>query len=362
MSVARLSKQYTAEVPEEQLPPSDALSYFSSRPWLSSWQACYCHSGDRLLPLHHNFVLPNQRSLTVWTPWMIRVRPILGLPVRVLRFMGTGDNERDEVATEFSDIHADQPLEEDILTELFNWLREQKGWDICYFENILPSSSIARMLDHPGVFRKLAGWRYSITIKNSFEDWVASLGPSTRSKVRRTLRVLDGPDWSVELYHSRDGLGLALEQLAKLHQSRWRERGHPGVFSSGRFVAFQRNLLARPDSGGVIALLRHGEKVYAGWYGFDHQGTRYFYQGGFEPSATNFSPGLALHLWAIRDAFAKELSRYDFMKGAPVSYKQHYATDRTPVFHYLLPGQTLRGLLCGLAVGWANHWREPGGR
>jgi CelD/BcsL family acetyltransferase involved in cellulose biosynthesis len=55
---------------------------------------------------------------------------------------------------------------------------------------------------------------------------------------------------------------------------------------------------------------------------FDHQGTRYLYNNGFDPRHRGLSVGVLCKLFSMADAVGDGLRRYDFLKGLE-RYKRH---------------------------------------
>jgi len=76
---------------------------------------------------------------------------------------------------------------------------------------------------------------------------IALLSSKTRNNVRRQMRKLGEikTEWAEDDRHRRE----IFEELCVLHEERWREQGHPGVFASRRFRGFHSDLIdAAPDS------------------------------------------------------------------------------------------------------------------
>lgn len=330
--------------------------FFSSDVWLTPWQEIFCRPDDFITPSPAVFPEPDGSEARVYLPLIIRSERVSGIPLRVMRFMGTGDMEEEEVCTEFPDLWSDGIHPGFDISRIHTHLSSHFRWDLYYFNNILPDSLAATMMAGLRAFRQLAGWRYSVGLDQGFGNWVDQLSSNTRARVRRLLRLLDNEQIEFVWHDTPEGLREGLEALSRLHGSRWRSRGESGVFASRRFADYHRALISGPGSNAKIALLIRRGEVVSAWYGFDHAGTRYFYQSGFDPDCSDMSPGLAIHLLVIQDAFERGLHCYDFMKGGERSYKQHFATLRTPVFHYVAPGPTLIGRMLPSLLKRRSGW------
>lgn len=325
-------------------------------------------SGDQwLLPWLDIYLRPADRSRVHWQcngnggvlfPLMIRRVIRRNIPLRELRFLGTGDAESDEIATEYPDITTDTVAGETAAFMFADYLKQDRGWDVFKAEAVLEGSVLARALALCGSYRMANGLRYCLRIVPSFEDWLSSLGPSSRSKFRRTLRRVDEMKLCLRLDVPVDG---GLEALAYLHQQRWRTRGLPGVFASRQFCEFHRRMLAERRLGAHMAGLYRGDTPLAFWYGFDFSGVRYFYQGGFDPEVGDgFSPGEALHLLMIRDAMSRGLHRYDFMKGEADSWKARFGIQPEQLYDWVLPGRSIRGAMVRYGLHRSSHWQRVG--
>ena len=327
---------------------------FSGDQWLSPWLDIYLRPGDRSCvqwQAHGNG--------GVLVPLMIRANRRRGIAIRELRFLGTGDAEADEIATEYPDITCNELSRDAAAAILADYLRQNRGWDVFMAEAVLAESALAEALVRCGGYRRESGWRYCLELPLDFDCWLGDLGASSRSKFRRTLRRIDEAGLTLKLDVPAS---QGLEELARLHQQRWEQRGMPGVFSSPKFREFHRRMLLERRLGSRLAGLFYGDHALAFWYGFDVNGVRYFYQGGFNPDlGDGFSPGEALHLLMIRDAISSGLHCYDFMKGGSDSWKARFGAVARPLFDWALPGRSVRGAAIRFALGRAPDWQKAGG-
>ena len=115
----------------------------------------------------------------------------------------------------------------------------------------------------------------------------------------------------------KSSLEADLETLFCLHQSRWRSKGLPGVFGSGKVQAFHRDTSARLLNQGVLQLhfLENDRTTLAAALCYVLHGRAYYYGGGFDPAAAAFSPGSLIVGEAIRSAAAEGCREFDFLRG-----------------------------------------------
>ncbi|MCK5875644.1 MAG: GNAT family N-acetyltransferase [Alcanivoracaceae bacterium] len=332
----------------------DVSPAFSGDQWLLPWLDIYLRAGDR-----SRVYWQTHGTGGVLAPLMIRGAKRRGVIIRELRFLGTGDDEEDEIATEYPDITCDGVAPDAAADMVADYLRQSRGWDVFLAEAVQEDSVLGKALDRCGGYRRESGLRYCLDLRSDFEDWLCHLGSSSRGKFRRTLRRIDETGLSLRLdLPANEGF----EELSRLHQRRWEARGMRGVFSSPKFCEFHRRMLAERRLGAHLAGLYQGDLPLALWYGFDFGGVRYFYQGGFNPDrADGFSAGEALHLLMIRDAISRGLRCYDFMKGGADSWKARFGVSPQPLFDWALPGKSLRGAAVRVALHRAPDWQRSRG-
>jgi CelD/BcsL family acetyltransferase involved in cellulose biosynthesis len=328
---------------------------FAGEQWLSPWLDLYLRPTDQLRVCW----LPAQTG-GVLLPLMIR--PVLrkGIPLRELRFLGTGDSQADEVASEYPDATCDGVTAEQAVAMITACLRDSRGWDLLAVEAGVEDSLIGQAMANCGAYRQRSGQRYCLDIRAGFDGWLERLGASSRAKFRRTLRQVDERGLSLRLDLSHHDV---LEQMVQMHQQRWQSRGEPGAFASHRFRAFHQRMLDERRLAAKIAGLFVDGRAVAFWYGFDLGKVRYFYQSGFDPHyADGFSAGEALHLLMIRDAVECGLHHYDFMKGRDDSWKARFGATGEPMFNWRLPGKSLRGFMLRLVLHYSPQWQNAGVR
>mgnify|MGYP005751689187 FL=1 len=326
---------------------------FSGDQWLLPWLELYGRGTDRSC-VHWQ---PSGEGGVLY-PLMIRSVVRHGIPLRELRFLGTGDTEADEVATEYPDITRDG-VNDVVAAEMFAcYLQAGSGWDLFRAEAVLPDSVLAHALALCGAYRIANGLRYRLAFTSDFDGWLDALGSSSRSKFRRTLRRVEELNLSLRLDVP---VTEGLEALGRLHSQRWQSKGLPGAFASHQFREFHRRMLVERRLGAHLAGLYQGDDPLAFWYGFDFCGVRYFYQGGFDVDAGDgFSPGEALHLLMIRDAMSRRLRSYDFMKGGEDSWKARFCIQAEPMFDWVLPGRSIRGAMVRYGLHRSSHWQKTG--
>jgi CelD/BcsL family acetyltransferase involved in cellulose biosynthesis len=127
-----------------------------------------------------------------------------------------------------------------------------------------------------------------------------------------------------------DTLDAALDDLFRLHEKRWQERGEEGVLADPGVREFHREAARAFSKAGMLRLyrLRIGGTAAGIYYGFHRKDRAYAYLGGFAPEMTRLSLGAQLLDHAIRAAIAEGAREFHFLRGGE-SYKYAWgAVDR----------------------------------
>jgi CelD/BcsL family acetyltransferase involved in cellulose biosynthesis len=173
-------------------------------------------------------------------------------------------------------------------------------------------------------------------------SWLAGLGRSTRTQLRRSIKRYETAGRLV--MHRASDLTEALaflSDLKTLHQMRWVARGARGAFADPAFMTFHAALVARGLPRGEIDLLRvsaagpQGPTPIGFLYNFRWRDRIYAYQGGFDYAAAgpHASPGLTCHHAAIVAAIEDGAGFYDFLAGE-ARYKTSLGSAEVPM-HWL---------------------------
>ncbi len=345
--------------------PSICLSW----EWLHTWwevffdcgvglQVLLVHEGDRVVGL---------------APFFLQKHRAFGfLPVRTLRFLGTGEPEREEVASEYLDIVALRGWEEHVVKAVWAHLRDQRSWDQLVCNDVLEDSLVMTMLypsavgDRHRVSDEEVGIRYSVDLPPTWDAYLATLDKGSAKRLAYKRRKLERAGRVVErTVETPQEFERGFDELVRLHTARWTSRGAQGVFASSRFTAYHKRLALALLPRGILKmrLLSLDDVNVAVLYNFRYHGTEYFYQGGFDvANAAKYSPGLLAHVYAIVDAIQCRLQRYDFMKGRTVSYKAEYGCLEQPMHEVRVFSRTLRGRLLALECWGRTRLRRAAGK
>ena len=289
---------------------------FSSWEWLSSWWRAF--GAHRSLLLHALFDSTN--TLVGLAAFSLGKEQFWGgTPVRVLRLLGDGSYDSDNL-----DMPA-VPGFEDILAQgVIEYLRRHSSeWDLCEFNTLPPHSPVAACLAHTARSKswtlvESASASSSIHLPKSWEQYLANLSSEDSKNIQRYTRRLQNR-YSTRIYRCTDASSLpkCLDALFRLHQARWRSIGEPGTFSSIERRQFYRDLsaclLAR-DWLELWALELEGE-IAAVQFAFRYRDSAFQLQEGYDHLRSSDRPGYVLRGEVLRTLISEGVRTYDFLGG-----------------------------------------------
>jgi peptidoglycan/xylan/chitin deacetylase (PgdA/CDA1 family)/CelD/BcsL family acetyltransferase involved in cellulose biosynthesis len=305
--------------------------------WLRTWWHVYMASeqSDR----------GDLRLFTCWRgPALVGVLPLYastdsGQPFakQRLRFISTGEDEREETCPDYMNLLA-APGEESACVAAIESMLSRHTWDSLDLLDMRQGSPLLGCS-----FESLAATRMRVVargvcpiadLSGGFETYLQRLSPNTRQQARRFLREAERCGARLEFATPQTATGF-FQDLVRLHQARWTAQGKPGCFAAERFSRFHSTLLDQwiGDGRVVVARLRVGTETLAAFHGFATGGKFDFYQCGIRIARGGQfkSPGTVGHLLLMRALSERGVTRYDFLRGAS-EYKDRLATDRVPLF------------------------------
>jgi len=299
------------------LSQSAADTVFLTWEWLSSWWESYAEPAD---DLHIILVHNTAGTLTGIAPLFRRRRRWLSLfQVKTFHFIGDGSWDSD-----YLDMILARGQEEETLDLLWNYLRaDNRAWDVMDLPPVPEDSSTLRWLTQLST-------RDQIMLRNeyipctvaqlpgSWDEYMTSLSPRFRTKIRSTVRKLD-ESHDVRFYsiESENDLAAGLDTLFDLHSKRWELKKREGVFHNSAKRQFYYSFAPQFLRRGWLSFdfLEIDARVAACQLCFRYNGTQFLLQEGFDPEFGSESVGIALRAKVFRKAIEDGIKRYDFLAG-----------------------------------------------
>jgi len=317
---------------------SSARGPAATTPWLSTWWRIFGGSDRGLRAV----TVRDGESLVGLALLVLRPIRLLGvLPVRRIELLGSGEDEADEICSEYLGVLAERGREAEVADALVSALAEHRPRP---HELVFPSmdgddpmvAALERALSRDGyvVDHTETTKAPFIKLPSTFDAYLAALPSAHRYRVRRSLRDFDR--WAektaqVHWVTTPAELAEGLSVLQRLHGERWAHQG--GVFASPRFRAFHDTVTPQLLERGELQLAwleAHGRPV-AAIYNVVSRGAVSFYQAGRVLDVPRgIRPGYVLHTHAIRRAIELGRTEYDFLGGTS-RYKLEFATHTRPI-------------------------------
>lgn len=248
------------------------------------------------------------------------------LPLRRLDLLGTGENESDEICSDYNGVIAAPGYETSVVDAFVRHLVDHGGWERLTLHGIDRDATWVGPLEHSLARVGLPFERreYSISpyvpLPARFDDYVEQLPPSRRKFVRKCLRDFEkwAPTRVFKVAQNAHELLDGQRILESLHGTRWADAGGEGVFASSKFADFHRRLMHELLERNALQLgwLTASERPLAVVYNFLWKGRVHSYQSGRAVDLPNtIRVGILSHLYAMQDAIARGLTEYDFLAG-----------------------------------------------
>ncbi len=256
------------------------------------------------------------------------------------RLPGVAWAGRDLVSGDFLDFVAETGSSSEILQAILNFLWTLRAkWSLLILGELIERGHSDCELQRLAERNKLPFRRQEqrlcpyIILPSSFEEYLNSLGSSTRYHVRRRSRDVEKKGARVEVYSDPQEIAEHLPTLVRLHLARWHRDNLPGTFGRPGFIAFLREICTNPPahSAARLYLLVHQGATLGALLTFYFGESALYYQAGWDPDSSfaALSPGVVLMAHSIRDAIANKLVYYEFLRGDEVYKSRWTKTFRT---------------------------------
>lgn len=300
-------------------------SVFNSWIWQFQWWQAY----GRGQPLRLLVAREADRVVGVLPLYLQRTR-VLGVPVRVARFAGTGgDTAPDDLGPIFA-----RGEEAAVAPALARAALRLRGVDAWRFSDLDPRSpfpaalrAAARELGRStadGAVVRIA----LVELPATWDAFLRSLGRDRRWQLRRSRRrIAERHRARFFVWDDAAKLDAAIDRLAQLHRLRWAETGGSRAFRSQEYLRFHRGvmhaLLARRSLR--LYCLEVDETICAMLYCFRFRNRIYLMQSGFDPALGRLGVGRVLLGYALEHAIEEGNEAWDFLRGEH-RYKEELAT------------------------------------
>jgi CelD/BcsL family acetyltransferase involved in cellulose biosynthesis len=282
---------------------------FQHPEWIIAWAEAF--SPDRVR------VIEVRRENT-----LVGLAPLLIYPRdgdHVLAFMAGG-------VSDYLDIVVDPEYETEVVSALFNTFSGLDRWTILDLTD-LPSSSVLHRAV-PGLLASPHDHCSSVFLPATVSELLQSFSKRQRANIRQShSRIERAGGGSIEMA-TAETLPEFLEDLFRLHTSRWRQGAQPGVLADEKVKTFHRKAAPGLLSQDILRVyrLRLAARTIAVVYTLVRNSTMFCYLQGYDPEFADLSPGTFLMFSAMEDAIRSGLKKFDMLRGDE-AYKQHWKPE-----------------------------------
>lgn len=169
---------------------------------------------------------------------------------------------------------------------------------------------------------------FEMDLPAAWEDYLQTLSGKQRHEVRRKLRRLEAhAATAFHLVQEPTAVQAALRDFLALFRQ---NRPDKAAFMDARMEAYFRMLAVHVPETRIGFLSVDGRPAAAVWC-CDFGGTRYLYNSGYDAGLSHLSVGILCKILSIRDAIARGLTKYDFLKGEE-AYKHRLGGQPVPTY------------------------------
>jgi CelD/BcsL family acetyltransferase involved in cellulose biosynthesis len=297
-------------------------SVFTSWIWQFQWWQVY--GGGQ--PLRILVALSAGEAVGILALYIQRTK-VMGVPVRLLRFVGTG---ADTYPDDLGPLLAPE-REDEIALKLAEAALRISEADVLVASDIDPHSGFPRALELAAAAARRASVETAceriayVDLPGTWAEFLKSLTSDRRTRLRSARKKAQGARFFV--WSDAASLDLAVDRLVELHRRRWREAGGSESFQSDAYVAFHRQIIKACFARGWLRLycLELDGELAAITYCYRFRNRVFLMQAGFDPEKAKCNPGKVLLGHALEHAIGEGNEVFDFLRGEH-RYKNELAT------------------------------------
>jgi len=279
---------------------------FQHPDWVISWAQIFSPERIRLVEVRSENML-------------LGLAPLLIYPrgeERVLAFMAGG-------ISDYLDLLVGPQCEREVVFAIFQAIQQLDDWTTLDLTD-LPATSVL----HRTRLAQLATRHdqcSSFPLPATRDELLQHLSKRQRANIRQARSRIQKAGGALVEVAKPETLTDFLEDLFRLHASRWVRAGQPGVLADETVKAFHRKAAPELLARGILRLyrLRLKNNTAAVLYSLFANSTVFCYLQGYDPEFAALSPGTYLMFAVMEDAVRSRVKKFDLLRGEE-SYKQHW--------------------------------------
>ena len=332
---------------DKLLSKSDSDNLFLSFDWLSTWWKHF-GKGKSLYIL-----LASIDGQPVAIAPLMKTREAI---FRTLQFIGTGRSDYlDFIVTEPVSVGAVSAGEaslqkEQIINAIFSYIMQhRREWDVLNLRDIPEANGNLDVIERCCKANNLtyvAQQSYTaphLPITESWDDFLKSMSKN----FRRNIKVHEKKLWKCEgdiiitQHKNWSNPDELLDMITDIENCSWKvESGNPR-FAGEETQSFFRELFDKFFKQGWLEcwFVRHNQRNVAYYINFCYKNKLYVYNTNYDKEYSKVSPGTVLTNRMLQNAFERELTDFDFLRGGE-SYKYRYTDIERELYHIAIYKRT----------------------
>jgi len=333
-----------------------AASVFNS--WLFQYQWWQVYGADQ--PLRILVALDRGETVGILGLYIQRV-VVLGVPVRLLRFVGSGaDTHPDDLGPVLA-----PDREFAVALKLARAALRLSGSDVAVLSDIDPESVFASALERASIeadrstLQEISERIAYVELPGSWNGYLKSLSSDRRTRIKSARKKAQAAHkLRFFVWDDPAKLDYAIDRLTELHRARWQEAGGSGSFATPEYIEFHRQTMKSAFARGWLRLycLELDGEIAAITYCYRFRNRVYLMQAGFDPRLAKANPGKVLLGFALEHAIGEGNEVFDFLKGEH-RYKDQLATGYRNTRGVRVFRNTPGGLAYRLRRIWLPQWK-----
>ncbi|MFH2138143.1 MAG: GNAT family N-acetyltransferase [Candidatus Omnitrophota bacterium] len=316
----------------ELLSQSNNDNIFLTWEWLYSWWEVFKEKRELFILL----VKENEEIIGIAPLLLRKICYFRLLNYNRLEFIASGEEERDEICSEYLNFIIKKGKEKEVIGCLVDYFKVNKTWDEIVLKELLAENIntviLRQQLTNSGVSNKCEkdGVAYYIELPKTWDELVTGLSSNFRYKLKRDRKRLSSmAQVEVRTIEKKEDLSMAFSIFIDLHEKRWSAEGEQGCFRSEKFKQFHgkvmRNLFDKKQVR--LIFLDVNKKPVAAFYDLIYKGKVLFYQAGLDLECyPKLGVGNILRGYSIQKAVEGNAAEYDFLKGENKRHCKEWAT------------------------------------
>ena len=288
---------------------------FQRPAWLLAWIDAFSPSNLLMLTIRDG-------------DWLVGVGPLLIYPrdgKRILAFAGGG-------VSDYLGLLCERGRESEVVQAVLEWADACSNWDLLELTDIPANSSLlsvplfqSHICEHDMVS--------VLHLPGNRGELLHAFSKRHRANLRNAASRLQRAGGGHIETATLETLSEFLDDLFRLHTTRWSLSGQPGVLHDESTHNFHRFSAPALLAQRVLEIhrLRIKGRTIAIIYSLKDRGTVSCYMQGFDPAYAALSPGTQLMFAVIEEAQEQGFRRFDFLRGQE-TYKQHWRAEAQPTY------------------------------